>query len=119
MISNGVPEATDDLQRSTTMATDFGEWAFCQSEPEAGLGDEPVYSYQRRLNQVISPVASALHARLGMVSARARKRSSLCWRALALWSRSTATETYPAIVLTNASSRNCMRADLILNLRFL
>src|ERR1039458_7759995 len=75
VISNGAPVAREAFQRSTTAGKACGSWTLCQPQPSICAGVVPVYSYHRRLYQVIYPSLLAHRARLGIESASVRNRS--------------------------------------------
>src|ERR1039458_2035572 len=59
VISNGAPVAREAFQRSTTPGRPCGSWTLCQPQPFICCGVVPVYSYHRRLYDVIYPSALA------------------------------------------------------------
>jgi len=71
-MSKGAPVAIDAFHSSSTFGSVAGSCTLCQPQPSICSGVAPVYSYQRRLYQKRWPVSSAIHTRLGMLSANVR-----------------------------------------------
>ena len=75
-MSKDWPDAMQAFQRSMTVASSSGWCTLCQPQPCMCSKVEPVYSYHRRLYQVILPSASAIQTSWGMALASVSKRSS-------------------------------------------
>ena len=75
-ISNGRPSAIDRRNRSRTPGRTSGSWTDFHPQPSIESSVVPVYSYQRRLYQVMWPSGRAIQASWVMDSASRRNRAS-------------------------------------------